>query len=53
MHIVAIELYLSDWKMNVVDEALFSFQNILQIFSDSPSYQIFRHMSEALNIDKK
>jgi hypothetical protein len=26
---------------------------ILPKFSDSPSYQIFEHMHEALNIDKK
>jgi hypothetical protein len=29
------------------------FQKILQNFSDSPSHRIFRHMHEALNIDKK
>jgi hypothetical protein len=29
------------------------FQKILQKFLDSPSHQIFRHMHEALNIDKK
>jgi hypothetical protein len=31
----------------------FSSQKILQNFSDSPSHRIFRHMHEALNIDKK
>jgi hypothetical protein len=34
-------------------KALFSSQKILQNFLDSPSHQIFRHMHEALNIDKK
>ena len=28
------------------------FQKILQNFSDSPSYQIFRRMHEVLNIDE-
>jgi hypothetical protein len=32
--------------------SLFSFQNILQNFSDFPSHQILRHMHGALNIDK-
>jgi len=32
--------------------ALFSFQKILQIFSDSPSHRIFRRMHEVLNIDE-
>jgi Icc-related predicted phosphoesterase len=36
-----------------VTEALFSCQKILQNFSDSPSHQIFGHIHEALNIDKK
>jgi hypothetical protein len=31
----------------------FSSQKILQNFSDSTSHRIFRHMHEALNIDKK
>jgi hypothetical protein len=35
------------------DKALFSFQKILQNFSDSPSHRIFGHMHEVLNIDKK
>jgi hypothetical protein len=34
-------------------KALFSFQQNLQNFLDFPSHQIFRHMHEALNIDKK
>jgi hypothetical protein len=33
-------------------KAMFSFQKILQNFSDSPSHRIFGHMHEALNIDK-
>jgi hypothetical protein len=33
--------------------APFSSQEILQKNSDFPSHQIFRHMHEALNIDKK
>jgi hypothetical protein len=33
-------------------KALFSFQKILQNFSDFPSHRIFRYMHEALNIDK-
>jgi len=32
--------------------ALFTFQKILQNFSDSPSHQIFRCMHEVLNIDE-
>jgi len=32
--------------------ALFSSQKILQIFSDSPSHQIFRRMHRVLNIDE-
>jgi hypothetical protein len=32
---------------------LFSSQKILQNFSDFSSHRIFRHMYEALNIDKK
>jgi hypothetical protein len=32
---------------------LFSLQKNLQNFLDSPSHQIFGHMHEALNIDKK
>jgi hypothetical protein len=32
---------------------LFSSQKILQFFSDFPSHRIFRHVHEALNIDKK
>jgi hypothetical protein len=31
----------------------FSLQKILQNFSDFPSHRIFRHIHEALNIDKK
>jgi hypothetical protein len=34
-------------------EALYSSQKILQHFLDSSSHRIFRHMHEALNIDKK
>jgi hypothetical protein len=34
-------------------KAPFSFQKILQKFSDFPSHRIFEHMYEALNIDKK
>jgi hypothetical protein len=34
-------------------KVLFSSQKFLQNFSDSPSHRIFRHMHEALNIDKK
>jgi branched-subunit amino acid transport protein AzlD len=33
--------------------ASFGSQKILQIFLNSPLHQIFRHMHEALNIDKK
>jgi hypothetical protein len=33
--------------------ARFSSQKILQNFSDFSSHRIFRHMHEALNIDKK
>jgi len=33
-------------------QALFTFQKILQNFSDSPSHRIFRGMHEALNIDE-
>ena len=32
--------------------ALFSFQKVLQNFSNSPSHRIFRHMHGVLNIDK-
>jgi hypothetical protein len=34
-------------------KAQFSYPKILQKFSDSPSHRIFRHMHEALNINKK
>jgi len=34
------------------DVALFSFQKILQNFSDSLSHRIFRRMHKVLNIDK-
>jgi hypothetical protein len=34
-------------------KAQFSYPKILQNFSDFPSHRIFRHMYEALNIDKK
>jgi hypothetical protein len=40
-------------NMTLKSLALFSFQKILQNFSDSPSHRIFGHMHEALNIDKK
>jgi len=33
-------------------KALFSFQKILQNFSDSPSHRIFRRMHGVLNIDE-
>ena len=33
-------------------EALFSFQNLLQNFSDSSSHRIFRRIHRVLNIDK-
>jgi hypothetical protein len=34
-------------------KAQFSYQKILQNFLNFPSHRIFRHMHEALNIDKK
>jgi hypothetical protein len=37
----------------LVAVALFSSQKILQNFSDFSLHRIFRHMHEALNIDKK
>jgi hypothetical protein len=39
-------------ECSITIQALFSFQKILQNFSDSPSHQIFRRMHEVLNIDK-
>ena len=39
-------------KIRVRTKALFSFQKILQNFSDSPSHRIFRHMHGVLNIDE-
>jgi hypothetical protein len=43
-----------DWTSGPMNstQALFSFQKILQNFSDFPSHRIFRQMHEALNIDK-
>ena len=45
--------YLSHIGTRFLSMSLFSSKKKLQIFSNSPSYQILRHMHEALNIDKK
>jgi hypothetical protein len=49
MHLVEVDR--SSWIGLI--KALFSSQKILQNFLDFPSHRIFRHMHEALNIDKK
>jgi hypothetical protein len=42
-----------DLENTIHNRALFSSQKILQNFSDFPSHRIFRHIHEALTIDKK
>jgi hypothetical protein len=41
------------WRNEFLCKVAFSSHKILQNFSDFPSHQIFEHMHEALNIDKK